>query len=149
MQANIPYFDIVKQFEHACNIHLGIASFATGTIDYLDASAVNKQWPLVYLRPTASVGYSQRERFLNFDLFSLDIPKLSDESPVMTQSRTEMFLYDLLAYFNFGDFQQIYTVDMLGISPVNEAFQDRAYGWVANIQVSTPFVLDYCDYPKL
>ena len=149
MQANIPYFEIVNQFKTACDLHLGIASFESGTIDYLDASAVNKQWPLVYLRPVASIGYSERQRFLNFDLFSLDIPKLSDESPVMTQSRTEMFLYDILAYFNFGDFQQTYTVDMLGISPVNEAFQDRAYGWVANIQVSTPFVLDYCDYPKL
>ena len=35
------YKDIVGYFEEACDKHLGIASFAEGAIDYLDANSQN------------------------------------------------------------------------------------------------------------
>ena len=46
---NITYQEIVQQFTNACNEHLAINSFDTGTLDFLDANAVNKLYPYVYL----------------------------------------------------------------------------------------------------
>jgi hypothetical protein len=37
---------------------------------------------------------------------------------------------------------------MTALTPVNEAFQDRVFGWVANIDVLTPWKWDYCDFPS-
>jgi hypothetical protein len=36
---------------------------------------------------------------------------------------------------------------MTQLNPVNEAFQDRVYGWVATINYTEPAVYDYCNYP--
>jgi hypothetical protein len=146
---NKSYREIVEDFQTACQQHLGIATFDHGPLDYLDANAVNKEYPYVYLRPVASPGLSAKVKTFSFELFSLDVPKLSDESPLDVYDNTERFIYDLLAYFNFGPGQRTYEVEVTGIAPVNEAFQDRVFGWVANINVEVPFVLDYCDYPRI
>ena len=146
---NLTYSQIIDQFQNACNAHLAINQFDTGTLDYLDANAVNKKYPYVYLRPLTSTGVVDKVRGLTFELYSMDVPKLSDESPVKVLSNTEMYIYDLLAYFNVGNYQTYYQVDITSIAPVNEAFQDRVFGWVATIDVLTPFKWDYCDYPQI
>ena len=148
---NITYDQIIEQFIAATSAHVGINQFDTGTLDFLDANAVNKLYPYVYLRPLASQGVVDKIRGLTFELYSMDVPKLSDESPVNVLSNTEMYIYDLIAWFNQGppNRQTIYQVDMTSIAPVNEAFQDRVFGWVATIDVNTPFKWDYCDYPQL
>jgi len=148
-QHNITYNQIVDQFQSACTAHLAINQFDTGTLDFLDANAVNKKYPYVYLRPLTSQGVVDKIRGLTFELYSMDVPKLSDESPVMVLSNTEMYIYDILAWFNVGNSQQFYEVEMTSLAPVNEAFQDRVFGWVATIDVLTPFKWDYCDYPQI
>ena len=147
---NLTYQEITSQFSAACDAHLAINQFDTGTIDYLDANAVNKKYPYIYLRPIVSQGVVDKLRGLTFELYSMDVPKLSNESPVEVLSKTEMYIYDLIAYFVQGpaNRQQIYQIDMTSLTPVNEAFQDRVYGWVANIDVLTPWKWDYCDYPQ-
>ena len=146
---NITYNQIVTQFQDACTAHLAINQFDTGTLDFLDANAVNKLYPYVYLRPLTSQGIVDKIRGLTFELYSMDVPKLSDESPVEVLSNTEMYIYDIMAWFNFGTSQTIYDIEMTSLAPVNEAFQDRVFGWVATIDVNSPFKLDYCDYPQL
>ena len=146
-RVNITYDQIVTQFREACAAHLGINQFDTGTLDFLDANAVNKKYPYVYLRPLTSQGIVDKVRGLTFELYSMDVPKLSDESPVEVLSNTEMYIYDIMAYFNFGKDQQFLDVEMSSLAPVNEAFQDRVFGWVATIDITSPFKLDYCDYP--
>lgn len=145
---NLTYRQIVNEFTAACNAHLEIAKFDSGTLDYLDANAVNKLYPYIYLRPTGAT-LTDRLRTLNFELYSLDIPRVSDGSNVEVISNTEIYIYDLLAWFNFGqtNIQQTYDITLQNILPVNEAFQDRVFGWVATINVTTPFKLDYCSYP--
>lgn len=147
---NIPYIDIINQFKSACNSSLSISTFDTGTIDFLDANAVNKDYPYIYLRPISSPGVVDKVRSLTFELYSLDVPKLSDESPVKVLSSTEQRIYELMAWFNQGqtNIQQVYDVTITDLSPVNEAFQDRVFGWVATIEVATPWQWDYCDYPR-
>ena len=148
---NLTYAEIIQAFKEAATAHLGINTFDTGTLDFLDANAVNKEYPYVYMRPLSSQGVVDKQRGLTFELYSMDVPKLSDESPVDAQSRTEMYIYDLIAWFNKGttDRQQLYEVEITDLSPVNEAFQDRVYGWVATVNVLTSFKWDYCDYPQL
>ena len=148
---NLTYREIIEAFKEAATAHLGINTFDTGTLDFLDANAVNKEYPYVYMRPLSSQGVVDKQRGLTFELYSMDVPKLSDESPVDAQSRTEMYIYDLIAWFNKGttDRQQLYEVEITDLSPVNEAFQDRVYGWVATVNVLTSFKWDYCDYPQL
>ena len=147
-QLNVTYASVVELFSQACSNHVGIGQFDTGTIDYLDASAVNKSYPLVFLRPVSSTGVVDNTRTLSFELFALDVPKLKDESPVDTLSNMEMLLYEVLGYVNWGPLSSnTYDVEMGNLTPVNEAFQDRVYGWVATIDVLTPFVLSACTYP--
>ena len=146
---NIQYRDIINDFQTACNEHLSISSFDSGTLDYLDASAVNRIYPFVYLRPLSSI-LTDRVRTLGVELYVLDQPKIKSQSNIDVVSDTEMYLFDLMAWFNFGitERQQTYNLVLTNAAPVNEAFQDRVYGWVATLDINTPFMLDYCAYPK-
>ena len=150
MAQNLTYANIINEFEAACTAHLQIASFDSGTIDFLDASAVNRLYPYIFLRPVSTV-QAPNQRTLSFELYSLDIPPLSGGSNINVISNTEMYLWDLMAWFNVGttERQQTYEVVMTTAVPVNEAFQDRVYGWMGNIDVITPFALNYCNYPQL
>jgi len=150
MAQNLTYRQIVEQFQAACDAHLQIASFDSGTIDYLDASAVNRLYPYVFLRPMGTL-QAPNQRTLTFELYSLDVPRVSGGSNLDVVSNTEQYLWDLMAWFNVGTTQrqQTYEVVMNSATPVNEAFQDRVYGWMANVNVITPFALDYCNYPQL
>lgn len=147
---NITYREIINDFQTACDQHLSISSFDSGTLDYLDASAVNRLYPYVFLRPLSAV-MADRVRTLGVELYVLDQPKIKSQSNIDVVSNTEMYLYDLMAWFNFGptERQQTYDIQLVNAAPVNEAFQDRVYGWVATLDIITPFMLDYCDYPKV
>jgi len=148
---NISYSEVIDLFTSASTANVDVASFETGTLDYLDSSAVEKTYPYVYLRPISSPGVVDKVRTLTFELYSMDVPKLSDASPVKIISDAENRIYQLMSWFNRGDNgrQQIWDVTMTDLSPVNEAFQDRVYGWVATIEVASPWNWDYCDYPQL
>ena len=122
----VTYKQVVDTVQDACTAHLAIKSFAEGAIDYLDSNAVNIAYPFVFMRPLASPGLQTNVRTLNFELYSLDVPKLSNESPLELKSRTELFLYDVLSYLRYGPTNQ-YSLDfsLSTITPVNEAFLDR------------------------
>jgi len=149
------YKQVVETFQSASAAHLAIKTFAEGSIDYLDASSQNIKYPYIFLRPVASPGINLNEngisgtRTLTFELYSLDIPKLSDASPLKIKSDTEQYLYDIISYVNLGSAQQTEWCTLAGILPVNEAFEDRAYGWVATINYNDSYVLDYCAFPDL
>jgi hypothetical protein len=51
-------------------------------------------------------------RSLTFELYSLDIPKLSDASPLKIKSDTEQYIYDLISYFNLGSAQQTEWINL-------------------------------------
>ena len=51
------------------------------------------------------------------------------------------------AYIRRGPEQQTLDFSMSNINPVNEAFQDRVYGWVANVTVIEQAVYNYCNFP--
>lgn len=150
MAQNVTYLQIVNAFQEACNAHLQIASFDSGTIDYLDASSQNRRYPYVFLRPLNS-SVIDRVKTSTFELYSLDVPKVSAGSNIDVISNTETYIYDLMAWFDFGPAyrSQSWGVDMISNAPVNEAFQDRVFGWVAQINVTTPYLLDYCNYPQV
>ena len=149
IRRNVSYTEIIELFQLRCDAHLAIASFDSGTIDYLDASAVNRKYPYIFLRPMNSI-LVDRTRTLSFELYSLDIPKLKSSNNVELLADTEMYVYDLMSYFNYGPttIQQTYDMAITDCVPVNEAFQDRVYGWMANIDITTPFNLNYCVYPE-
>lgn len=147
------YKQIVEYFQQACDEHVAIKSFAEGSIDYLDANSQNVVYPFVFLRPLSSPGIQSNTRSLTFELYALDVPKLSDESPLQVKSNTEQYIYDVMSYINYGPVpvnnQNGIECDMASMSPVNEAFNDRVYGWVANITITEAGILNYCTYPKL
>ena len=144
----LSYSRIVDIFQEACNAHLNVHSFNTGTIDFLDASSQNVSYPYVFLRPLQSSGLQNNTRTLSFELYVLDVPKLSNESPVEMMSVMEQTLYDIISYFNRGQYQQDIGINLNNIIPVNEAFFDRSYGWLGNIDVITDGAWNYCDYPQ-
>jgi len=145
------YKDIVGYFEEACDKHLGIASFAEGAIDYLDSNSQNIKYPFVFLRPLVSPGITTNTRSLVWEMYTLDVPKLSNESPIDVKSRTELLQYDVMSYINYGPVNDTnwMTLTMANLTPVNEAFNDRVYGWVSQVTVSEAGIFNYCFYPEL
>jgi len=148
---------VVNTFNNACSEHLAINTFQFGTIDKLDASTQNVKYPYVFLRPLTSTGLVTDANGLNgvrsltFELYSLDVPKLTESDYLGVMSDTEQYVYDIIGYFNLrGTSQQNEFVTLQNIAPVNEAFQDRVYGFVATINYNESGIwLDYCNYPKL
>ena len=146
---------IVQTFRDAATEHEYVNAFAFGSIDFLDSSSQNIKYPYVYLRPLNSPGYSQdtRLRILTFELYALDVPKLSNQSPEAVMSKMETILYDFGGYMNWGppsdDQSKGVSYDINGITPTLEAFNDRVYGWVATIQFTESGIYDYCNFPKI
>jgi len=141
------YKEIVEYFEAGANSHLAIKSFASGPLDYLDSNSQNIVYPFVFLRPITSIGLTGNIRSLTFELYSLDVPKVSDENALLVMSNTEQYLYDMGAYIRRGAQQQTMDFEMTNLNPVNEAFQDRVFGWVANVIYTEPAVYNYCNFP--
>ena len=149
------YREVVETFQSASDAHLAIKTFAEGALDYLDASSQNIQYPYIFLRPLTSPGINLNAngisgtRSLTFEMYSLDVPKLSDASPLTIKSQTEQYIYDIISYFNLGSAQQTEFITLQNITPVDEAFNDRAYGWVAVLNYTDIAVLNYCAFPDL
>jgi hypothetical protein len=148
------YFDVVTEFSASCAAHLAIKSFAEGALDYLDASSQNVKYPYIFLRPLTSPGINLNAngisgtRSLTFEMYSLDVPNLSNASPLQIKSNTEQYIYDIISWFNLGDVQRTQFITLQNITPVDEAFNDRAYGWVAVLNFTDTAVLDYCAFPS-
>ena len=142
------YKQIVEVFEAATTAHIPTKMFAEGAIDYLDANSQNIKYPFMFLRPLASPGLQNNTRTLTFELYSLDVPKLSNQSPLLVKSNTELWLYDIISYLNYGPTSdRNIACNLVNMTPVNEAFNDRVYGWVAQIDVTEDGVYNYCNFP--
>ena len=149
------YQTIVEQFRTACNEHLAINSFGEGRIDRLDSLTQNVKYPLAFLRPITSQGMILNvngvsgARALNFEFIMMDVPQLTDTDVLKLQSQCEIYIYDIIAYLNLGQYQQGEYVVLNNIIPLYESFNDRVCGWNANITVNTYGTLDFCNFPKL
>jgi hypothetical protein len=149
------YQYIVEQFRTACAEHLAINEFGEGSIDRLDSLTQNVKYPLAFLRPLTSTGIILNTngisgaRTLNFEFYIMDVPQLTDTDVLKLQSQCEIYLYDIIAYFNLGSYQQLEFITLNNISPLYESFNDRVCGWVASITVNTQATLDFCNFPKL
>jgi len=145
---------IVERFETACNATPAVHEFAYGTIDKLDSTTQNIQYSYMFLRPLASPGIVLSEnglsgtRTLSFELYSLDVPKLTESDYLQVMSTCEQNFYSILSYFNVGPYETDSFITLNTIVPVNEAFNDRVYGWVGTIDYTEVGVLDYCSFPN-
>lgn len=145
---------IVDTFETACNATPAVKTFAYGTIDKLDSTAQNVLYPYIFLRPLTSPGIQLSDngvsgtRTLTFELYSIDIPKLTEEDYLQLMSTTEQTGYAIISYFNLGPNQTNSFLTLTNIAPVNEAFNDRVYGWVYTLDYTESGVLDYCSFPS-
>lgn len=146
---NYTYSQIINFFQTAADEHLQINSFGTGPLDYLDAKSQNTLYPLLFVRPLSSPGVNGNVRTLNFEVYSLDVPKVSQENALDVMANTEIYLYDIGAWFNRGAYQQNVEYIMNNITPVNEAFKDRAFGWAASVNIRVPYVYNYCNFPSI
>lgn len=154
--ADFPTYQyIVNQFKTACDEHLAINQFGEGSIDRLDSLFQNVKYPFAFLRPIQSTGIVLNAngvsgaRSLNFEFYMMDVPQLTDTDVLKLQSQCEIYLYDVISWFNLGSVQQSEFVTLNSITPLYEAFNDRVAGWMASITITTYGVLDYCNYPKL
>jgi len=147
----INFNEIVNLFELAVNENQFYKGFGFGSIDNLD-SAVNTGYPLLFIRPMSSPGLSGvdgRVRTLTFELYSLDVPKLSDQDRRVSLSNTEQGIYDVYGYILDGPVQYDLQITMSNIVPLVEAFGDKAAGWLSTINiVGTGTGITYCNIPR-
>lgn len=149
------YKQIVDTVETACNEHLAINQFGEGSIDRFDSLFQNAKYPFAFLRPLQSTGIILNTngisgaRSLNFELIMSDVPQLTDEDTLKIQSNCEIYIYDIISYFNLGLDQRSWFMTLNSISPLYESFNDRVAGWVGNITINTYGTLDFCNFPKL
>tara|TARA_R110000803_G_scaffold46193_5_gene96964 strand:- start:770 stop:1222 length:453 start_codon:yes stop_codon:yes gene_type:complete len=141
--------EVISMFETACNDHLAINTFSYGPLDKLDASFQNVIYPYIFLRPMSSLGLQNNVRQLSFEMYSTDVPKLTESDYKGVMSDTEQYIYDIVSYFSYGTEQQDLFIDIQNITPVNEAFNDRVYGWVSTIVFNEVGVFDYCAFPQV
>ena len=113
------FSEVVGLFGDACNKHLAINTFAYGTIDKLDSTIQNVIYPYVFLRPLSSQGLQGNIRTLQFEMYSIDVPKLTESDYLGVMSDTEQYVYDIISYFNNGDYQQELFISLTNITPVN------------------------------
>lgn len=145
---------VVNLFQTAITEHLAINSYGFGTIDKLDSTFQNVEYPYGFLRPLTSNGLTTddngvaRRRELQFELFMMDIPKLTESDYLGVMSDCEQYIYDILGWFNLNN-QSRYYLQLISLAPVNEAFNDRVYGFVATINYVEEGNINYCDYPSL
>ena len=131
------YREIIDKFERAATYHSSIQSFGHGSLDKLNDTP-NQPYPLLFVRPMGSPGiqpYGQRT--LTFEVYILDIPKLDRTTDIQTMSDCERILYDVYTYFRDGAEQQEYEIAMTTITPIQEAFQDRVFGWMGTMNIVT------------
>jgi len=156
--ADFPTYQyIVEQFRTACSEHLAIKEFGEGSIDRLDSLNQNVKYPYAFLRPIQSNGMILNAngvsgtRRLNFEFYVMDIPQLTDTDVLKLQSQCEIYVYDIISWFNLGPASrsQEEFITLNSISPLYEAFNDRVAGWVANLTINTYGTLDFCNFPKL
>jgi hypothetical protein len=149
------YKSVVDQIEAACDTHQSIKQFGEGSIDRLDSLFQNVKYPFAFLRPLQSTGMVLNAngvsgaRSLNFEFYMMDIPQLTDVDVLKLQSQTEIYLYDIITYFNLGAVQREEYITLNSISPLYEAFNDRVAGWQANITFNSYGVLNFCNFPSL
>ena len=111
--------EIVEKFESAANYHIYIQSFGFGNVDRLN-DTINQPYPL----------------------------KGDDSNYIQAYSDAERALYDVYTFFRDGAQQQEYQINMLNITPVSEAFQDRAIGFVSQMEIITDSAgLTICNIP--
>jgi len=148
------YSQVVETFQSASLNHLSINTFAEGDLDALDATSQNVVYPYIFLRPITSPGMNTTTigtsgtRSLVFELYSLDVPPLDDSNRLSILSNTEQYIYDIMGYINLHLQPQREWTTLQSITPVSEAFNDRAFGWVATLTYTDMAVLDYCAYPQ-
>jgi hypothetical protein len=146
----INYQEIINLFELAVGENAFYKGFGHGSIDNLDA-VVNRGYPLFFMRPLSSPGLSGQDgrvRTLTFEMYSLDVPKISDEDRRVSLSNTEQGIYDVYGYILDGPAQYDFSMTFGNIVPLIEAFGDKASGWVATINLeSTASGISYCNIP--
>ena len=144
---------VVNIFRDECNAHLAVNTFQFGTLDKLDSSTQNVKYPYIFLRPITSQGMvidangRSGTRSLTFELYSLDIPQQTDSDYLGVMSDTEQYIYDIIGWVNLGSQQQTEFITLTNIAPVNEAFMDRCYGFVATLDYTEEGILNFCNYP--
>ena len=146
----INFQEIVNLFEMAVTQNQYYKGFGFGSIDNLD-SVVNRGYPLMFMRPLSSPGLSGQDgrvRTLTFELYSLDVPKLSDNDRRISLSNTEQGIYDVYGFILDGPVQYDFDMSFNNLVPLIEAFGDKASGWVATINLeSTASGISYCNIP--
>ncbi len=144
----VRYDEFINTIELFTDTHHYFKGFGHGSIDKIDA-VVNQGYPLLFIRPIQSFGLTGidgRARSLSFEFYSLDVPKLSDEDMRKVLSNTEQGLYDVYAYILDGPVQESLQIEMNSLTPLVEAFQDKAAGWVMTVTITTDSSgISYCE----
>ena len=150
----ISYTTVVNNLIAAANNVVTVNTAGFGSLDKLDANFQNGQFPYVFFRPLSSPGITFNfqmagPRILTFEMYVLDLPKLTDADFLDVMSNCEQIGYNIITQFYDGSYEDVMTVQVTSITPVNEAFQDRCGGHVFTMNVITDSSgITTCNVPQ-
>ena len=140
----ISYSTIVNNLIESANSLTAVNTVEFGSIDKLDANQQNAIYPYVFIRPVTSAGIRFGQpmiggRFVNFEMYVMDIPQLTDTDMLDVMSNCEQIGYDIFSKFYDGepDYEATNTLSVQNMIPLFEAFQDRVGGWVFTLTIET------------
>jgi len=138
----ISFNTVVDDLKESANELTTVNTVGFGTISMLDANQQNAVYPYVFFRPLTSPGIRFGQpmiggRTLNFEMYVMDVPLLTDTDMVDVMGNTELIGYNIISKFYDGSYEPRYTVSVGSIVPIFEAFGDRVGGWVFNLNVET------------
>lgn len=138
----ISYASVVNNLITASNNVVTVNTAGFGSLDKLDANFQNGTFPYVFIRPLTSPGITfgaqmKGARILTFEMYILDVPKQTDVDFLDIMSNMEQIGYNIIVQFHDSVFEEVMSVQIASITPLNEAFQDRAAGWVFTLNVVT------------
>ena len=139
----ISFSTVVTDLKSAASTLTAVNTVDFGSIDKLDANQQNATYPYVFYRPVTSPGIAFGQpmiggRNLNFEMYVMDIPKLTDTDMTEVMSNCEQIGYDICsAFYDSNTYEPKYTLAVSNIIPLFEAFQDRVGGWVFTLGIET------------
>ena len=136
---NLTYQDLINVLQTFANSHTQINSFFSGEMDDFQVQQ-NYYIAMIVLATKATI--RSGETILSFSLIVTDLLNETTYNLDQALSNTLLIMQDIFSYLNNnpGDLNYEILDEGFTCEPFQEKYTDSLVGWIANIDISIPFM---------